>query len=127
MPDVYETIPSKKVKIRWQGGVLDNSLFGAKSGLFYGSQVDLDENDIPVKGTEKRRSDKDFSIDVTKVVNGVEQPTATGLKMVTFVDPVTNVEHTCSYVAVMRAMSEIVSTEGPLSATKNTSLPSPSK
>jgi hypothetical protein len=39
-------------------------------------------------------------------------PTADGLKMVTFTDPVTGLEHTVSYIGVMNAMSEVISTEG---------------
>jgi hypothetical protein len=120
MPDIFQDLPALRLKPRWSGGALYNDYFGSRRGLFYGSTVEVDANDEPIKGTEKRAPELDFGVVVadwqTTVTDDVTvtalTPTADGLKMVTFTDPVTGLEHTVSYIGVMNAMSEVISTEG---------------
>jgi hypothetical protein len=127
MPDIFQDLPARRLKPRWSGGSLSNDYFGSRRGLFYGSTVAVDANDEPIMGTEKRAPELDFSVVVadwqTTVTPPAEEggqpttvaaltPTADGLKMVTFTDPVTGLEHTVSYIGVMNAMSEVISTEG---------------
>jgi len=120
MPDIFTDLPAKRLKPRWSGGSLYNEYFGSRRGLFYGSTVEVDAQDQPVPGTEKRAPELDFGVVVadwqTTTTDGVTttalQPTTDGLKMVTITDPITGLEHTVSYLAVMHAMSEVISTEG---------------
>jgi hypothetical protein len=109
--DIIVTEPQRRVRKRLCAAVLANKFFEPKGGHFQGSTIEIDTHGNPIPGTEKLDPSLDFSIALTKWEGGVQTPTKTGMRMVTFNDPLTGKVYTISMMGIMAAMSEAVAGE----------------